>query len=98
MGFRNYRIAATPAGSIPTQFSIQLLPALPAEAQWSAVIQELVDADIVKAPDGSFVLSIGPEAGGSNHIATTQAAHFILIRDTIQDYRQVWKRHALDAW
>jgi len=85
-GVSHYRIAATPAGPIPAQFSIQLLPALPAEAQWSAVIQELVDADIGKAPDGSFVLSIGPEAGGSNHIATTPAAHFILIRDTIQDW------------
>ncbi len=87
-GVSHYRITATPQGPIPTQFSIQLLPALPAEAEWSKVIQELVDTDIVKAPDGSFVLSIGPEAqaGQTNHIATTPDAHFILIRDTIQNW------------
>ena len=85
----HYRIAASPAGKVPTQFSIQLLPALPAEAQWSKVIQELVDTDIQKAPDGSFTLTVGPEhqPADPNHIATTPAAHFILIRDTIQDWR-----------
>jgi len=86
----HYRITAAPAGPIPTQFSIQLLPALPAESQWSKVIQELVDTDIAKAPDGSFTLTIGPEpvAGKHNHVATTAASHFILIRDTIQDWRR----------
>jgi hypothetical protein len=85
----HYRITAAPGGPIPTQFSIQLLPALPAESQWSKVIQELVDTDITKSPDGSFTLTIGPESatGRHNHIATTAASHFILIRDTIQDWR-----------
>jgi len=84
----HYRITATPAGPIPTQFSIQLLPSLPAEANWSAIIQQLVDADIAKAADGSFVLSVGADGPPEqpNHIATTPAAHFILIRDTIQDW------------
>ena len=85
----HYRITAVPEGRIPTQFSIQLLPALPAEAQWAKVIQELVDTDIGKVADGSFTLTIGPEpsAGAHNHIGTTAASHFILIRDTIQDWR-----------
>ncbi len=84
----HYRIAAAPAGPVPTQFSVQLLPALPAEAAWSAVIQQIVDGDIAKTPDGSFVLSAGAEAQPEqpNHIAITPAAHFILIRDTIQDW------------
>jgi hypothetical protein len=87
-GVSHYRITATPQGPIPTQFSIQLLSALPAEAQWSKVIQELVDADIAKTASGSFDLTIGPEtlAGQPNHIATSPAAHFILIRDTVQDW------------
>jgi hypothetical protein len=84
----HYLITAAPAGPIPTQFSIQLLPALPAEPQWSKVIQELVDTDIERSPDGSFKLTIGPEPASHNHIATTAAAHFILIRDTIQDWRR----------
>jgi hypothetical protein len=87
-GVSHYRITAAPQGPTPIQCSIQLLPSLPAEDQWSNVIQELVDTDIVKASDGSFVLSIGPEAqtGSANHIATSTAAHFILIHDTIQDW------------
>jgi hypothetical protein len=87
-GVSHYRITATPQGPIPIQFSIQLLPSLPAEDQWSKVIQEIVDTDITKAPDGSFVLSIGPDAqaGAVNHIATSAASRFILIRDTIQDW------------
>jgi len=85
----HYRISAAPAGKPPVQFSVQLLPALPAEAQWSKVIQELVDTDIRKAPEGSFTLTVGPEKrpADTNHIATTPAAHFLLIRDTIQDWR-----------
>ena len=83
----HYRITAAPAGPLPTQFSVQLLPALPGEGQWSKVLQEVVDSDILKAPDGSFALTIGPERDrGPNHITTTPAAHFLLIRDTIQDW------------
>jgi hypothetical protein len=84
-----YRITATPTGPIPAQFSIQLLPALPAETDWSHVLQELVDTDLTRAPDGSFSLTIGPHQAGAgpNHITTTPAAHFILIRDTLQDWR-----------
>jgi len=83
-----YRITAHPAGPVPTQFSVQLLPSLPAEESWSKVIQETVDSDIHKNADGSFVLTIGPDpaAGKPNHITTTPAAHFLLIRDTIEDW------------
>ena len=88
-GVSHYRITATPAGPVPTQVSLQLLPSLPGEDQWSKVIQELVDTDIQKNADGGYTLTVGPEpaAGLSNHIATTPASHFILIRDTIQDWR-----------
>jgi hypothetical protein len=87
-GVSHYRITARPSGPIPIQFSLQLLPSLPAEDSWSKVLQELVDADIQKHPDGSFTLTIGPEkaAGATNHVTTTPASHFILIRDTIQDW------------
>jgi hypothetical protein len=52
------------------------------------VIQEVVDEDIRTEADGSFTLTIGPDsaAGQANHITTTQDAHFILIRDTIQNW------------
>jgi hypothetical protein len=87
-GVSHYRIVARPVGPAPTQFSLQLLPSLPAEEAWNKVIQELIDADIQKQPDGSFTLTVGPEKaeGLDNHIATTPSAHFILIRDTIQDW------------
>jgi hypothetical protein len=84
----HYRLTAHLAGPAPTQVSLQLLPALPGEDGWSKVIQEVVDDDIHAGADGSFTLTIGPEptAGQANHIVTTQDAHFILIRDTIQDW------------
>jgi hypothetical protein len=83
-----YRLTAHLAGPAPTQLSLQLLPALPGEDGWSKVIQEVVDEDIHTQADGSFTLTIGPQptAGQTNHITTTQDAHFILIRDTIQDW------------
>jgi hypothetical protein len=84
----HYRLTAHPTGPVPTQFSLQLLPALPGEESWSKVIQEVVDTDIHAEADGSFTLTIGPEpvAGGLNRIETNENAHFILIRDTIQDW------------
>jgi hypothetical protein len=87
-GVSHYKIVARPAGPVPTQFSLQLLPSLPAEEDWNKVIQQQIDADIQKQADGSFILTAGPEkaAGQSNHIATTPASHFILIRDTIQNW------------
>ena len=88
-GVSHYRLVATPTGPKPTQVSLQLLPALPAEDQWNKVIQELVDSDIRQETDGSYVITIGPEPAAAdrpNHIATTPASRFILIRDTIQDW------------
>jgi hypothetical protein len=84
----HYRLTAHLAGPAPTQVSLQLLPALPGEDGWSKVIQEVVDEDIHTEADSSFTLTIGPEAtaGQANHITTTQDAHFILIRDTLQDW------------
>jgi hypothetical protein len=84
----HYRLTAHPAGPTPIQESLQLLPRLPGEDGWSKVIQEVVDEDIHTNADGSFTLTIGPESAGgqANHITTTPDAHFILIRDTIQDW------------
>jgi len=84
----HYRLTAHLAGAAPTQVSLQLLPALPGEDGWSMVIQEVLDNDIHTEADGSFTLTIGPEPaeGKANHITTTKDAHFILIRDTIQDW------------
>ena len=84
----HYRLTAHPAGPTPIQESLQLLPRLPGEDGWSKVIQEVVDEDIHTETDGSFTLTIGPEpaAGQTNHITTTSDAHFILIRDTIQNW------------
>ena len=83
----HYRLTAHPVGPKPIQESLQLLPRLPGEDGWSKVIEEVVDEDIHTEADGSFTLTIGPEpaAGQINHVTTTRDAHFILIRDTIQD-------------
>jgi hypothetical protein len=84
----HYRLTAHPTGPKPIQESLQLLPRLPGEDGWSKVIQEVVDEDIHTEADGSFSLTIGPEpvVGLVNHITATPDAHFILIRDTIQDW------------
>jgi hypothetical protein len=79
-------LTAQPAGPTPIQESLQLLPRLPGEDGWSKVIQEVVDEDIHTETDGSFTLTIGTEPASANHITTTPDAHFILIRDTIQDW------------
>jgi hypothetical protein len=84
----HYRLTAHLAGAAPTQLSLQVLPALPGEDGWSKVIQEVLDSDIHTESDGSFTLTIGPgpSEGQANHITTTQDAHFILIRDTLQGW------------
>jgi hypothetical protein len=87
-GTSHYRITATPTGPLPTQVSLQLLPGLPGEANWAKVIQELLDTDIQPDTGGGYTLTVGPEtlAGTHNHIATTPASRFILVRDTIADW------------
>jgi hypothetical protein len=84
----HYRITAAPTGPLPTQVTLQLLPGLPGEASWSKVIQELLDTDIQPDAGGGYTLTVGPEklAGTHNHIATTPASRFILVRDTIADW------------
>jgi len=84
----HYRITAAPTGNVPTQVSLQLLPGLPGEASWSKVIQEMLDTDIRRDAKGGYTLTVGPEklAGTHNHIATTPAARFILVRDTVADW------------
>jgi hypothetical protein len=87
-GTSHYRITATPTGPLPTQVTLQLLPGLPGEANWAKVIQELLDTDIQPDTGGGYTLTVGPEplAGAHNHIATTPASRFILVRDTVADW------------
>ncbi len=81
-----YRLTLTRTGPEPTQLSLQLLPSLPGEADWSEVIAQRVDSDLTRAPDGRIVITVGPEAGEANHVATTAGSRFLLLRDTIQDW------------
>jgi len=87
-GRSRYRIDAVPSGPRPVQFTVQLLPGLPGEGNWHKVLQEVLDSDLDIRPDGSFSLTVGPEAaaGRRNHIGTGEAARFLLIRDTIADW------------
>jgi hypothetical protein len=88
-GVSHFEINARPSGPhLPTQFTIQLVSALPGDAGWEKVLSVLIDTDIQTKPDGAFTLAVGPDAtnGRANYIQTVPAAHFLLIRDTIANW------------
>jgi hypothetical protein len=82
----HYEITAKPGGgNIPTQWTVQLIHSVALVAGAESIYSVLIDTDIRTEPDGSFTLSVGPEAasGRSNHIQTVPGAGLLLIRDTI---------------
>jgi hypothetical protein len=88
-GVSQFEISAKPSGpQAPRQFTIQLISAIPGDDGSERVFSVLLDTDIQAKPDGSFTLTVGPEAasGRANHIQTVPEAHFLLIRDTIADW------------
>lgn len=44
--------------------------------------------DIEREPDGSFMLSVGPEPGERNHIRTMPGAEYLFVPDCWADWRQ----------
>ena len=52
----------------------------------SATIDMVLWQDMEFAEDGSFVLTMGPEAGGPNHLRTGVDARYLLIRDMRADW------------
>jgi hypothetical protein len=88
-GVSRFEVGARPTGpNPPRQFTVQLVSAIPGDDGSEKVLSVLLDTDIQTKPDGSFTLTIGPEAanGRSNHIQTSPEAHYLLIRDTIADW------------
>lgn len=44
--------------------------------------------EIAREADGSYVLTLGPEDGGRNHLQTRPGAEYLFIRDCRADWRQ----------
>jgi hypothetical protein len=85
----HYEVTARPGGgNIPTQWTVQLIHSVAMVAGPESIYSVLMDTDVRTAPDGSFTLSIGPEAadGRPNHIQTVPGAGLLLIRDTIEHW------------
>jgi hypothetical protein len=83
----HYEISARPGGgNIPTQWTVQLIHSVTLVGGPDSIYSVLIDTDIRTEPDGSFTLSVGPEAanGRTNHIQTVPGAGLLLIRDTIE--------------
>jgi hypothetical protein len=84
----HYEITARPnGGSIPTQWTVQLIhSAATVGGGGGNIYSVLIDTDLHTEPDGSFTVSVGPEAanGQPNHIQTVPGAGLLLIRDTIE--------------
>jgi hypothetical protein len=86
----HYQITARPGpGKLPTQWTLQLIPSVGAAAVSAKIYSQLLDSDLVRQPDGSFTLTVGPEPanGNPNHVQTVGGAGQLLIRDTIEDWK-----------
>lgn len=91
-GESRYEITGQRAGSGPAQMTLMLYSAfIGTDAQsveGAPVIASLVDSNMTFAPDGSYTITIGPEAAtpGSNHLQSGPNAKFIHIRNAFSDW------------
>jgi hypothetical protein len=91
-----YRIQGRWIGEPPADHNYTLS----ANAHFMNSINTLQHDDIAIDDDGSFTLTVGPEAGGRNHIRTAPGAEYLFIRDCRSDWRQAasaLKVEALDT-
>lgn len=79
-----YEVQGRVAGQAPRSVTFTLV----ANYGTSMTIQTLDFADVQRAADGSFVLSIdGDPAGGrANHLRTAPACKFLFVRDSMEDW------------
>lgn len=91
-GVSRYEITGQRSGSGPAQMTLMLYSAfIGTDAQsveGAPVIASLVDSNMTFNPDGSYVITIGPEAAtpGSNHLQSGPNAKFIHIRNAFSDW------------
>lgn len=86
-GASHYEIKGHRRDGGPTQFGFELLDSPPGLHGIGKHLGFLRDSDIKTDADGSFTITLGPDAaGGPNHIRTGPAAKALLIRDTLGDW------------
>jgi hypothetical protein len=87
-----YEIDGQRSGSGPEQETFLVYSSLPGtgieNGEGAAVVSSLKDRDMKFEPDGSFTITIGPEAGapGENHLKSGPDAKVIFIRDTLKNW------------
>jgi hypothetical protein len=87
-GSARYEIKGHRRGAGPTQFGFELLDSAPGLHGIGKHLGFLADREIKTDADGSFTITLGPDAAGGapNHIQTGSAAKALLIRDTLGDW------------
>jgi len=86
-GASQYEIKGHRRGAGPTQFGFELLDGAPGLHGIGKHLGFLRDSDIKTGADGSFTITLSPDAaGGPNHIQTGPATKALLIRDTLGDW------------
>jgi hypothetical protein len=66
----------------------QMMVANPSHPDLGVQIALLTDPDLAVAPDGTFRLTLGPGAGGPQHITTEPGPVTLGFRDMLADWRQ----------
>ena len=79
-----YRVTGRAVGREPANASFTLV----GDYGTSVTIQTIDSADLERADDGSFILTIDdqPADGRSNHITTAPHAKFLYVRDSMEDW------------
>jgi hypothetical protein len=87
-GSTRYEIKGHRRGAGPTQFGFELLDSPPGLHGIGKHLGFLADNEIKTNADGSFTVTLGPDAAGGkpNHIQTGPEAKALLIRDTLGDW------------
>ena len=85
-GSARYEIKGHRRGAGPTQFGFEVLDGAPGLHGIGKHLGFLSDNEIKTEADGSFTITLGPDAGSTNHIQTGPAAKALLIRDTLGDW------------
>jgi hypothetical protein len=90
-GSSRYEIHGQRNGTGPQQETFVIYASLPGtgveNGEGARVISTLKDRDIKAEPDGSFTITVGPEASSeANHLQSGPDARMMFIRDTLNDW------------
>ena len=87
-----YEISGQRRGPGPVQVTFLLYDAIPGtekqNLEGALVVASLGTQDIHYEPDGSFLITVGPEPAttGTNHLQSAPKARMIVVRDTLGDW------------